>query len=314
MKRCPRVIAPEVTPSIVAGTTCLPNSSTSQCTGRTNSSVSAPQCMRLGWAAHRARCAPARAAARRWSARARALIGEILGAARIALAAERGQLHRAAGGEGRRGTRGRTLGIESDRHGRAAPAHPLLRLPRRHASHQHGESSRRGKGFDCADADSCARQTVAQTLGEGGAHGGERLGWQLLGAKLDQQVVPLDARAAHGALLPVPVPDLSSGEKPTEAASEICGEAADLMVLPSPLAPWKGAPLRVMVVIEKPVDGVLSLIAPDGSVAVKSPDRHGGPPYFWFADPWRKNRAKIKHIRQCLPPSQSSRSVYQSAL
>ena len=54
--------------------------------------------------------------------------------------------------------------------------------------------------------------------------------------------------------------------------------------LPSPLAPWKGAPLRVMVVAEKPVEGVLSLIAPDGSVAVKSPDRHGGPPYSWFAE------------------------------
>ena len=39
-----------------------------------------------------------------------------------------------------------------------------------------------------------------------------------------------------------------------------------------------------MVVAEKPVDGVLSLVAPDGSVAAKSPDRHGGSPYFWFAE------------------------------
>ncbi|MEA2910460.1 MAG: hypothetical protein QOJ15_2541 [Bradyrhizobium sp.] len=54
--------------------------------------------------------------------------------------------------------------------------------------------------------------------------------------------------------------------------------------MPSPLAPWKGAPLRVMVVAEKPVEGVLSLIAPDGSVAAKSSDRHGGPPYSWFAE------------------------------
>ena len=35
-------------------------------------------------------------------------------------------------------------------------------------------------------------------------------------------------------------------------------------MLPSPLAPWTGAPLRVMVVTEKPVEGTLSLIAPDG--------------------------------------------------
>jgi hypothetical protein len=66
-------------------------------------------------------------------------------------------------------------------------------------------------------------------------------------------------------------------------AQGACGDP-ELSVLPSPLSPWKGAPLRVMVVIEKPVQGVLSLIAPDGSVAAKSPERHGGPPYFWFAE------------------------------
>ena len=52
----------------------------------------------------------------------------------------------------------------------------------------------------------------------------------------------------------------------------------------SPLAPWKGAPLRVIFAAEKPLEGELSLIAPDGSVAAKSRERHGGPPYFWFAE------------------------------
>ena len=55
-------------------------------------------------------------------------------------------------------------------------------------------------------------------------------------------------------------------------------------MLPSPMAPWKGAPLRVLIAAEKPLDGELSLIAPDGSVAAKSRDRQGGPPYFWFAE------------------------------
>jgi hypothetical protein len=76
----------------------------------------------------------------------------------------------------------------------------------------------------------------------------------------------------------------STVDSPAEAASGICGDAAGLSVLPSPLAPWKGAPLRVMVVTENPIEGVLSLIAPDGSVAAKSPDRHGGAPYSWFAE------------------------------
>ena len=57
-----------------------------------------------------------------------------------------------------------------------------------------------------------------------------------------------------------------------------------MTVLPSPVAPWKGAPLRVMVVSEKPLDGALSLVAPDGSVAATSADRHGAAPYSWFAE------------------------------
>src|ERR1700688_4920760 len=72
-------------------------------------------------------------------------------------------------------------------------------------------------------------------------------------------------------------------ESPAAAAS-VCANAAEITVLPSPMAPWTGAPLRVMVVADKPVEGVLSLIAPDGSVAVKPSDRHGGPPYSWFAE------------------------------
>jgi hypothetical protein len=42
--------------------------------------------------------------------------------------------------------------------------------------------------------------------------------------------------------------------------------------------------LRIVFAVEKPLDGELSLIAPNGSVAAKSGERHGGPPYFWFAE------------------------------
>jgi hypothetical protein len=68
------------------------------------------------------------------------------------------------------------------------------------------------------------------------------------------------------------------------AAAAVCANAAEITVLPSPMAPWSGVPLRVMVVAEEPVEGVLSLVAPDGRVAVKSTDRHEGPPYSWFAE------------------------------
>ena len=63
-----------------------------------------------------------------------------------------------------------------------------------------------------------------------------------------------------------------------------CDGAAELAFLPSPVAPWKGAPLRVIFAAEKPVEVELSLIAPDGRVAARSQQRHGGPPYFWFAE------------------------------
>src|SRR5438045_2678100 len=41
-----------------------------------------------------------------------------------------------------------------------------------------------------------------------------------------------------------------------------CDDAAELAVLPSPVVPWKGAPLRVVFAAENPLEGELSLIAP----------------------------------------------------
>lgn len=76
----------------------------------------------------------------------------------------------------------------------------------------------------------------------------------------------------------------STVESPAQATTGICKDLAELTVLPSPLSPWKGAPLRVMVVTETPVEGMLSLAAPDGSIAAKSAERHGGSPYSWYAE------------------------------
>ena len=69
-----------------------------------------------------------------------------------------------------------------------------------------------------------------------------------------------------------------------QGSSGACDDTVGLAVLSSPVAPWKGAPLRVVFAVEKPIEGELSLISPDGSVAARSRARHGGPPYFWFAE------------------------------
>jgi hypothetical protein len=76
----------------------------------------------------------------------------------------------------------------------------------------------------------------------------------------------------------------SATETRAAGATATSSDTADLAVLASPLAPWKGAPLRVLFATEKPFNGELALIAPDGSVAAKSHERHGGPPYFWIAE------------------------------
>ena len=73
-------------------------------------------------------------------------------------------------------------------------------------------------------------------------------------------------------------------DSPAHAAPSACDDAAELAFLPSPIAPWKGAPLRVLFAAEKPLEGEMRLIAPDGSIAAQSRERHGGPPYFWFAE------------------------------
>ena len=68
----------------------------------------------------------------------------------------------------------------------------------------------------------------------------------------------------------------SGADVRAQGSSGVCEDAAELAVLSSPIAPWKGAPLRVVFAAEKPLEGEFSLIAPDGSVAVKSRERRGG--------------------------------------
>jgi hypothetical protein len=92
----------------------------------------------------------------------------------------------------------------------------------------------------------------------------------------------------------------------SQAEGGVCEDAAQITVLPSPIAPWKGEPLRVILVAEKPLEGELSLIKPDGSIAATSRERQGGPPYFWFAEiaspsvgTWRAKLARDDAPAQC---------------
>jgi len=76
----------------------------------------------------------------------------------------------------------------------------------------------------------------------------------------------------------------SRAEAKAPDPSGACAGDTGIAVLASPMAPWRGAPLRVIFAVEQPLEGELQLISPKGTVAAKSRERHGGPPYFWFAE------------------------------
>src|SRR6266446_8742060 len=61
-----------------------------------------------------------------------------------------------------------------------------------------------------------------------------------------------------GALLLV----LAAGNARAQGSAPSCDAAGEIAVLPSPWAPWKGAPLRVMLVTDKPLQGELLLTGP----------------------------------------------------
>lgn len=74
------------------------------------------------------------------------------------------------------------------------------------------------------------------------------------------------------------------GTAEAQKAPAVCTDPADITVLASPVAPWKGAPLRVLLTAEQQIAGELALVSPQGAVASASRQRHGGPPYFWLAE------------------------------
>ncbi len=96
------------------------------------------------------------------------------------------------------------------------------------------------------------------------------------------------ANGAKAVVLPMAVAMVvclvSTTGVPAQGVANACGDGSELAVLPSPLAPGKGAPLRVVFATDRPHDGELALIAPDGSVAASSRERRGGPPYFWLVE------------------------------
>src|SRR6266567_5967530 len=99
---------------------------------------------------------------------------------------------------------------------------------------------------------------------------------------------------------------LAAGNARAQGSAPACDAADEIALLPSPWAPWKGAPLRVMLVTEKPLQGELSLTGPDGSVAATSRARKTSAcaethcyasPRFVFGDQFGRTAAPINPHR-----------------
>lgn len=112
--------------------------------------------------------------------------------------------------------------------------------------------------------------------------------------------------AAAASLLLAGAYFLGTGTAAPAATVTVGCPDAEIAVLPTPIAPWKGAPLRVLIAAEHAFDGELALIGPDGSVAAKSHERYGGPPYFWIAEvaaptpgTWRATLARSGASSEC---------------
>src|SRR4029453_6461195 len=84
-------------------------------------------------------------------------------------------------------------------------------------------------------------------------------------------VVPARRSAAARALLPSAVACFAllftAANSQVQAQSGSCDD--EVAILSSPIAPWKGAPLRVVFAAEKPLEGELALMPPDGSAAAE---------------------------------------------
>jgi len=88
-------------------------------------------------------------------------------------------------------------------------------------------------------------------------------------------------------------------------ASRAAGREASAggAILVSPEAPVVGGPLRVVAVSDRPLDGTLSFVAPDGGELAATRERRGGPPYWWYLE--AATRAAGAH-RACLEGAETT--------
>lgn len=102
--------------------------------------------------------------------------------------------------------------------------------------------------------------------------------------KSDWPAVRALAAMIVGVLIAGPVQANTSAKVSKALPAGECAAIDGFAVLATPSSPWKGAPLRVVIVSEDALEGDLAIHGPDGSIVATAPGRRGGPPYFWLAE------------------------------
>jgi hypothetical protein len=113
------------------------------------------------------------------------------------------------------------------------------------------------------------------------------LAFFLFGCSESRSASTATAQSAAAATTTVevsPSTSASAASPVIPVSGPVCGENTEVAIFTSPRLPWRGEPLRVMVVSERPLDGELVVHGPNQAKPITSKDRHGGAPYWWTLD------------------------------
>jgi hypothetical protein len=81
---------------------------------------------------------------------------------------------------------------------------------------------------------------------------------------------------------PEPIASASASDRVADVAR--CEDGDRLAIFVAPRSPAPGEPVRVIAVSEDRIEASLVIRKADGADIATTKERHGGPPYWWYAD------------------------------
>jgi hypothetical protein len=103
-------------------------------------------------------------------------------------------------------------------------------------------------------------------------------------SKQPRAVATAAAPASTGSSAPASASAAVAASTPEPAAPGACKDTAGVQFYPSPRSPAAGQPLRLLAISGKPLAGTLRLRDDQGKEIATGKERHGGPPFWWYAE------------------------------